>query len=1169
MDPELSSTRHSPRQKGRLWWWAAVGAAGFALFLVLYPRAFPEAKMDIRVGRAEALELARSFLDARGYDLTGCREAVCFSGDEDSKSFLEKALGSKGAERLMERPVNIWYWFCRFFTPGQEEEYRAAFSPQGGLVYFSHIIPETAPGASVQESEALGAAESFLRDVVHQDLTQYDRIGGEQIERPNRLDYRFTWKRRDIDVDGATYRFYVAVQGDAVGGYGEHLDIPETAQRQMATEAARRGALMQAAGLMNYALNIAVAVVFFLMLRFGHMRWRFGAAAASLLVALIALSYINNYPLSWLSYPTTQSERAFIGGQFLEFAGSALSIFLRIGLLAMAADALGRMVFPRRAPVSLLFSPQLWRSREFMTACIVGGGLAMLHAAYVSIFYLAGEQVGVWVPLDWPYNELLSTPMPWLEPLTTGLWAALREELLYRLFAIALLLRLTRTRWLAVTLPAILWGFLHSNYPQDPIYIRGLELTLVGVVYGMVFLRYGFFATFISHYTYNALASGLVLVRSENLYFRISGIVVIGLMFLPALPGLWALMRGRRLLDAEALITSEQDTPPHLFGKLNLAYCICTYAPYKALSRRALRIAAVCAIAGAVILALIPIQPPRSWPIFEVNRWQAGRIADSYAESQGIPVNEYRRVIHAVGAPDFLDEESNEWDYLYQHASHEEYERLVRDYMQERFGWSAYYMRPGDPQSYGILVSRDGRVESMNSTLPEEAPGARLSAEEAQSIAEAYLRDVQGIDLAQYQLATTSTREQPNRTDHYFFWDSVQERVADAPWRLGACVQGDAVRMYYPPELKVPDEWLRLRSEEHLRDKLLQGLAMALGTLLVLGVLLLCVRFFMLHTLDWRVTMAAMALVFVVWMAMWLNALPVFWEGASPNTPPMLYAFQKLSGGALSLFGAVAVSGGLAAFCDAAFLRAYPGVHPLMHWFGVSWQPDAPGAPPSRLPLCRAWGEAIVTGLSLALALAAAFYVVQAVEREMLAPMLASFEPGPDALPKALFERSVHEHAPLIRAIGGFDCTVPAIEMAGKAIYAGAGAGFLLLLGAAAYKKVFKARRWPLHAGYWTLAALLMGGNIIESAKPLADAAASCILAAAVYGILYVGLTRFLRDRLAAYFVCIATLALLAQMLLLRVSPDTCLQANCHALAAVLCFLFILGSYWSKRREEF
>src|SRR5207249_3332025 len=100
------------------------------------------------------------------------------------------------------------------------------------------------------------------------------------------------------------------------------------------------------------------------------------------------------------------------------------------------------------------------------------------------------------------------------------------EEFLFRLFAIPFVERVTKSRVLAVILPAFSWSFLHSAYPQEPGYIRGIEVGIIGVVAGMVMLRWGILATLVWHYTVDASLVGLLLIRSSGMYFRVSGIVI-------------------------------------------------------------------------------------------------------------------------------------------------------------------------------------------------------------------------------------------------------------------------------------------------------------------------------------------------------------------------------------------------------------------------------------------------------------------------------------------------------------------------------------------------------------------------------------------------------------------------------------------------------------------
>jgi hypothetical protein len=97
-----------------------------------------------------------------------------------------------------------------------------------------------------------------------------------------------------------------------------------------------------------------------------------------------------------------------------------------------------------------------------------------------------------------------------------------------------------------VIVPAFLWGFLHSNYPQEPAYIRGIEIGLIGIVAGLVMLRWGILATLIWHYTVDASLVGLFLIRSNSLYFKISGAVVAAAALAPlAFSGISYLVRGR------------------------------------------------------------------------------------------------------------------------------------------------------------------------------------------------------------------------------------------------------------------------------------------------------------------------------------------------------------------------------------------------------------------------------------------------------------------------------------------------------------------------------------------------------------------------------------------------------------------------------------------------
>jgi len=89
---------------------------------------------------------------------------------------------------------------------------------------------------------------------------------------------------------------------------------------------------------------------------------------------------------------------------------------------------------------------------------------------------------GAWAPQELNFDDSVNTAFPWISGAAIGLLHRQTKNspsaCLRFLFSNGLLVR----GWIAVIVPAFLWSFLHSNYPQEPPYIRGIEIGLVGIV---------------------------------------------------------------------------------------------------------------------------------------------------------------------------------------------------------------------------------------------------------------------------------------------------------------------------------------------------------------------------------------------------------------------------------------------------------------------------------------------------------------------------------------------------------------------------------------------------------------------------------------------------------------------------------------------------------------
>src|SRR5690348_17903960 len=113
--------------------WVALGIVGAVFAHKYFFRAFPEASVDFKVSRSEALARARNFVTGLGENVSGYQSAIVFDVDDNAKVYLERNLGLQEANRLMSSELNTWFWDVRFFKPLQVEEFRVRVSPAGKI----------------------------------------------------------------------------------------------------------------------------------------------------------------------------------------------------------------------------------------------------------------------------------------------------------------------------------------------------------------------------------------------------------------------------------------------------------------------------------------------------------------------------------------------------------------------------------------------------------------------------------------------------------------------------------------------------------------------------------------------------------------------------------------------------------------------------------------------------------------------------------------------------------------------------------------------------------------------------------------------------------------------------------------------------------------------------
>jgi hypothetical protein len=344
---------------------------------------------------------------------------------------------------------------------------------------------------------------------------------------------------------------------------------------------------------------------------------------------------------------------------------------------------------------------------------------------------------------------------------------------------------------------------------------------LIGIVAGLVMLRWGIWATLTWHYTVDAFLISTSLLRSEGIYLRVSGAIVGGAALIPlAIAAFSYLSRGGFETDPNLLNGARPLAPPEtqaLPGTTDAtaaepatgsaaAEASAAYAP---LSSRALGALAICGVMGLALVAGVNREAIGDFVRFEINAAQATSRADQVLRDNKVDPASYE---HAATIAYTFDDYNNE--YLRRTIGISAANRIYRDQVPSAF-WTVRFFRDSQKEEYMVVLRTDGSLHSIHHTLDEKAPGANLTKQDALARAENYLREEKQIDLSAWNLVEPTTDKKPARTDHTFIWE--QKAAIDAAPAQSGLNAGAHIRMQvqvlgdevsgYRVFIKIPEAW--------------------------------------------------------------------------------------------------------------------------------------------------------------------------------------------------------------------------------------------------------------------------------------------------------------------------------------------------------------------------
>jgi len=817
-----------------------VTIASAAVIAGWFSSAFPEASIDFRCDRSTSKGVADRIAAAQQFDTRGLTHTATFDSDDAARIFLERSLGLQRANGVMKHEVRLFFWHHRWFKPLQEEEFSVDVAPTGEIVSLSRRIPESRPMPAVDAATARRIAESFLARI---GATNLELVSQSERKLPARVQRIFTWRSQSVHPAGAEYRHTVTVDGNAVSSYGQRLKVPEDWLRGYRELRSKNAAAGNVDLIFLIATMIAALAVFITRLRRGDLRIHFLLGIGAVAFVLSVGSSLNSWPSIIAHYDTTTSYAAFIGqivfSTFLQAVGTAMLLIVICG----AGEVLFRQRFPQHLALPKVWTLRALASKRVFRSLILGYTLVGFFIAYQTIFYVVADKFGAWAPAEIPYDDILNTAIPWAAVLFAGFFPALSEEFLSRAFSIPFFERIFRSRIVAIVLAAYIWGFGHATYPNQPFFIRGLEVGSAGVVLGILLQSFGLLPLLVWHYTVDEVYTSLMLFRSGNTYYVLSGALSSLIFTIPLLASIALYVRNRGFVPDDDLsnATLPVSAPPAVVEEP-----VAAPLPEPMRVTRPLAIACVVLLVVAIAAIFVRQQSPQAVVDYRISADEAKAIARHHLETLRQPIPAKIAAL-PVSAFRSWDAESSREDG----GAPDGFDEVAATYMVRRglpvasltnimltkiptATWMIRFFTPQQTTEYFVEVDpRTSRVVGYHRYTNEREPGASLDKASALAIA---LRafPVYGVAAANFDLKESLAFQQPNRRDWLFHFEERPPLVARATRRVSVRVMGAHVTQF-AATIQVPDAVYREARKQTLINTLL-FVVRAIGVIAALAV---------------------------------------------------------------------------------------------------------------------------------------------------------------------------------------------------------------------------------------------------------------------------------------------------------------------------------------------
>lgn len=942
------------------WFFVVAGVIGLIFAVTKFSDAFPAASIDLKLPRQQIQDRARSIASSNGFELKEAMLSTIFDSDDDAKTFLEYKLGLSKANDLMRTIAPTWYWSTRFFHSLNPDDLTVNLAPDGTLIELSeHKQNDPAiTSVSVSLDEAQQMCSDYAMSKCAIDLKNYKLASEETSSQGGKVEHTFLWRQERSDLAGAHLDVEMGVTGNRINRFHRFVGTPEPWPAEYRRLRSYNQTLHSVVQGLYYALYVISIIGFFWAVHAGLIRWRFAIFCAMFVGVMFALQGFNSIDSYIHKYPKDVPFDEYVMRHSLDAVWIGLMFGSVTLALAGAAETAYRFCYPAKLAAEAVTKLKGISLKQTITSLTAGCIFFGLCLGWVVLYYVIGTKVGLYTPLENLKEETLSTIFPFWSAMTIGIFAAVHEELLYRVICLSIVRSLLKNFWLANLVQAAAWAFMHTTYPQEPAWTRGAELTVFGFMAGAVLRQYGILACIVSHYLYDAFLGVTPLFNSSVPLLRVEALGAVSPFLLLVVIGICLSKRRQDRAALDELINANL----HPVDKLEQSELEPAPAPpfvYRPMTHIVRVWLFLILIATGMVQFTCPKKLVGHNAQFSSSRNLAIANASEYlhkhhVSTQGCVVN--------AKLENNLDKDSIR--YILDNLDLAKTEKLAM--MPGRpLIWEVSFDKPEEHKSFVVELDAKAVPQAMEVHFPSVDKGAHLSKSDAQKLVETFVRS-EHPELVPFKIASVHKDTLPGRTDYQFTLAIPTFKVASADYLVKIDTVGDVVSGFtYWWDL--PDKWSWNRTLDTKHSIRSDYLMQAFMLFLLGGIGWWMIALAKDKKIHWRDAAFAALIMELPYLVQGINRIPQFYSKYDVDTPLNTFIVRAVADSATVLVSYYLLMFLLAAFAMGALKQLQPGMS-LQEYFKTAFLPKGRQVLTSR----DLWIDAILLGYAASMVVCSA-----------------------------------------------------------------------------------------------------------------------------------------------------------------------------------------------------